>query len=343
MPQSSWSTQSVVGIAVAASCGAAAATALALVWHLRRSNPVLAARLGVSHGGNAESKGPRVVLVGAGPGSADLITVRGAKAIAEADFLVHDRLVSPELIAMTKNGVTLVNVGKAPTKKRFPQSEINKVLVDLATNSHADYDVPEGSTIVRLKGGDPFVYGLGGDEILALREAGVKCEVVPGLSSSIAVPACAGIPVTQKGVATSFMVLTGHVAPGEPGAADWDHVPRHEATLVVLMGAKNMRKICNYLVSNVNWAPSTPAAVIQSGTTRGEVVVRGTVASLPDKAEKAGVASPAILVIGQVCDVLDPDAVIPYAESGATTDLSPLASLPPAREIWGMARAPPSQ
>ncbi|GBG32813.1 Uroporphyrinogen III methyltransferase / synthase [Hondaea fermentalgiana] len=340
-----WSTPQMA----AAAAAAATVGVVATLWATSATGGGDAARALWGGGSAGRRGGRRVVLVGAGPGSADLITVRGARAIAEADFLVHDRLVSPELVAMAKPGVTLVNVGKAPTKKRFPQSEINQILVDLATNAHAHYKVPENASIVRLKGGDPFIYGLGGDEVMALREAGLACEVVPGLSSATAVPACAGIPVTQKGVATSFTVLTGHVAPGEPGAADWAHVPRQDATLVVLMGVKNMRKICSYLVSSVGWAASTPAAAIQSGTTTGEVVVRGTLTTLADKAEQASLASPTILVIGQVCDVLEPGAVIPYAQlenlakaSDGTSQASSWLPAPP-RNIWGLARPPPSE
>lgn len=156
---------------------------------------------------NRGREGRRVVLVGAGPGASDLISVRGLKLLRSAQVVVHDRLVSKELLAEVKPSARLINVGKAPSKKRLKQDDINEILVELATGKYGEFQVESNALIVRLKGGDPFVFGLGGDEVMALARAGIKSEIVPGITSAIAVPGCCGIPVTQKGIATSFTVL----------------------------------------------------------------------------------------------------------------------------------------
>uniref|UniRef100_A0A7S3LQU6 uroporphyrinogen-III C-methyltransferase n=1 Tax=Aplanochytrium stocchinoi TaxID=215587 RepID=A0A7S3LQU6_9STRA len=240
----------------------------------------------------------RVYLVGAGPGCADLITVRGLRLVREADVIVHDRLIPVDLLDKAKFGAKIINVGKAPNKVRFKQVDINRILVEEARKA------ARGSLIVRLKGGDPFVFGLGGDEVIALQNANISCEIVPGITSSIAVPACVGIPVTQKIIATSFTVISGHYAPGTQGAADWDNLPKRNSTLVVLMGARNVNSICSYLVESNGWSDSTPVAFIQSGTTVEEKVVTTTLAKAQHEAEKMQLKSPCVIVIGQVCSVL---------------------------------------
>lgn len=331
--QQGQSSSLAVAAAAAGVAGLAVLTSAALAVRLARASAAPSSR---RRRGDAERHGRRrerrVLLVGAGPGSPDLVTVRGLRAVQEADFVVHDRLVAPALVAEARACAVLINVGKAPHKKRFAQTDINNILLQLATNSHPDFEVPDDALIVRLKGGDPFVFGLGGDEVLALAQAGVACEVVPGICSALAVPGCAGIPVTQKGVATSFTVLTGHVPPGEPGAADWDSLPRRGATLVVLMGTKALPKICAHLVDSAGWSPDTPVACIQSGTTADERVLRGNLASMPGLASDAGLASPSIIVVGDVCNVIDPAFIAaPPASSFAAS-----AALP----SWGTARAP---
>jgi len=274
-------------------------------------------------------RGRRVLLVGAGPGAADLISVRGVRALRLAHFVVHDRLVSPSLLdEATRPGVVLLNVGKAPAKDRFPQSEINKLLVQLATNSHPTFEVPENAVIVRLKGGDPFVFGLGGDEVIALEEVGAQCEIVPGISSATAVPGFVGIPVSQKVVATSFTVVSGHIPPGQPGAADWDHMPRQNATLVVLMGVKSLSKICAHLLSQ-GWPPSTPSAIVESGTTNDERFFKETLNRIADVAAENKVKSPAVIVFGEVCSVIDSKAVLAKSIFAEENN----------RQVWGAARS----
>ena len=228
-----------------------------------------------------------VALVGAGPGAPDLITVRGRNKIAEADIILYDRLVDPAQLAVAQPTAELINVGKGPTKERFPQSEINRLLVESAVT---------GKKVVRLKGGDPFVFGLGGDECLALNEAGISYEIVPGISSVTAVPALAGIPVTHRGLATSFTVLTGHRPPGSKGAADWNHLPPH-STLIVLMGVKKLPQIVAKLIENGR-DPHTPIAVIESGSTVMQQVVTGTLSDIVSKT--ADVKPPSLIIIGQV-------------------------------------------
>lgn len=232
----------------------------------------------------------KVVLVGAGPGSPDLITVKGLRALQTATCVVYDRLVDPVHMKQLSWRVKLINVGKAPQKKRFPQSAINNILVQEARRGHR---------VARLKGGDPFVYGLGGDEATVLREHGIPFEIVPGISSAIAVPAYAGIPVTQKGVATSFCVVSGHLPPGAEGAADWDHIPAAKSsTLVILMGTAKLPLIVQHILDKGLRPPSCAAAVIQSGSTASQLVVRSTLEHLVRDAE--GMGSPSVVVIGEV-------------------------------------------
>jgi uroporphyrin-III C-methyltransferase/precorrin-2 dehydrogenase/sirohydrochlorin ferrochelatase len=293
----------------------------------------------------------RVVLVGAGPGAMDLISVRGLLLVKAADAIVYDRLVSPLLLREAKAGCLLVNVGKAPLKKRFRQSEINDILVSLATEGRlasggaealcaagggaaptgwpvdgtAASALAPDALIVRLKGGDPFVFGLGGDEVLALAQVGQPSELVPGISSALAVPLSAGIPVTHKGASLSVTVISGHLPPGHPAAADWSRLPRGMATLVVLMGTKHIAAICDYLIA-AGWPPSTPAAAVVSGTTAGERTLRATVQDLPALAQQHQVGSPAVLVFGDVVAALDPRWIV-------------RAAAPPSEgALWGDAR-----
>ena len=270
-----------------------------------------------------ENRKRRVVLVGSGPGAIDLITLRGFDLISKADFIVHDRLVSPKLLDGVKPSAILINVGKGPEKDRYKQSEINEELIRLATDTHNEYRVFPGAIIVRLKGGDPFVYGLGGDEVLALKQHGISCQVVPGISSALAVPATVGIPLTHKGVATSFTVLTGHIPPGQTGGADWDNLPRTLSTLVILMGVKHLQVICGHLVDQ-GWNAHTDVAIVESGTTDAQRVALSTLGQIGEIADK--VKSPAIIVVGEVCTVLG----LPVENSDEISS----------NEVWGVARSP---
>jgi uroporphyrin-III C-methyltransferase len=226
-----------------------------------------------------------VYIVGAGPGDPDLITVKGLACLRRADVVLFDRLAPPELLAEARPGAELIDVGKQPRRRRRSQDEINTLLVEKAQ---------AGLMVVRLKGGDPFVFGRGGEECQALAEAGVPFEVVPGVSSAIAVPAYAGIPVTQRGVSGAFTVLTGHTA--EDGEFDWAAVPA-AGTLVLLMGVQHLAEITRRLIEHGR-SPDTPAAVIEQGTTPNQRVVVGTLADIAERA--ARIEPPATTVVGGV-------------------------------------------
>ena len=232
-----------------------------------------------------------VYLVGAGPGDPGLITVRGRALVERAEVLVYDRLAGEALLDLAPAEALLVDAGKSPERVAMTQHEINACLVEHGL---------AGRCVVRLKGGDPFVFGRGGVEALALREAGVPFEVVPGLSSSIAVPAFAGIPVTQRGLAAQFAVITGHERPGkERSEIDWDVLARFPGTLVFLMAAARLELIADALVA-AGKDPATPAAVTQSGTTAAQRAVVSTLARLGADATAAGIGAPAVCVVGPV-------------------------------------------
>ncbi|RME28708.1 MAG: uroporphyrinogen-III C-methyltransferase [Deltaproteobacteria bacterium] len=226
-----------------------------------------------------------VSIVGAGPGAPDLITVRGMRRLQAAQVVLHDRLVAPELLAEA-TGARLVNVGKAPHRGRLPQEEVDRMLV---------HEASTGQRVVRLKGGDPFVFGLGASEARALAAAGIDFEIVPGLSASTALASLAGLALTDKGGPTAFCVLSGHLPPGAPGAADFDRLPVH-SSLVVLMGRRYLAAIVARLRA-AGWAADTPAALIASGSTPGQRVRVGVLGDIIDHA--AGLAPPTTLVIGK--------------------------------------------
>ncbi len=227
-----------------------------------------------------------VYLVGAGPGDPGLLTVRGAELLAQADVVVHDRLIAHELLDRVPAGALLVDVGKAPgTPSR--QAEISAALIEHGR---------AGRQVVRLKGGDPFVLGRGGEEAEALREAGVDYEIVPGVSSAFAAPAAAGIPVTHRGLATSVTVVTGTV--GEHSSAraiDWDALGRTRGTLVILMGMRERAEIANRLMA-AGRPPDTPVAVVHWGATERQRVVRATL----DGLAAIDLPPPAAIVVGPV-------------------------------------------
>ena len=232
----------------------------------------------------------RVAIVGAGPGDPKLITVRGLELLRSADVVVHDRLVSGKLLDEAPLHARRVFVGKACGAHALPQSEINALLIAEAGRGHR---------VVRLKGGDPFVFGRGGEEALALAEAGVPFELVPGVTSAVAVPAAAGIPLTHRGVASSFAVVTGHRQVGADGAIDWERLARGADTLVVLMGLANLPTIARELIAHGR-DPDTPAALIERGTTEAQRTVIATLATLAGAAAAAGLEAPVLAVIGHV-------------------------------------------
>ncbi|MBL7499118.1 uroporphyrinogen-III C-methyltransferase [Frankia sp. CNm7] len=237
-----------------------------------------------------------VALVGGGPGAADLITVRGLNLLRRADVVVVDRLAPRELLDGLRSEVEIVDAGKGPHGHNLSQSEINELLVDRALR---------GLRVVRLKGGDPFLFGRGGEEALACAAAGVPCEVVPGVTSAVGVPALAGIPVTHRGVTQDLAVVSGHVDPSHPGStSNWDALASGPGTVVVLMGVGALDKISHELVKRGRPA-ATPVAVIQAGATARQRVVTGTLADIAAAAEAAGVRSPAVIVIGDVVALRD--------------------------------------
>jgi uroporphyrin-III C-methyltransferase/precorrin-2 dehydrogenase/sirohydrochlorin ferrochelatase len=226
----------------------------------------------------------RVALVGGGPGDPDLITVRGRRLLAEADVVVVDRLAPRALLDELAPDVTVIEAGKRPENHTLRQEEINETLISLAR---------QGKFVVRLKGGDPFVFGRGGEEMLALTAAGVSCEVVPGVTSAIAVPAAAGIPLTHRAVSRGFTVVTGH------DVLDWQALARLGGTLVVLMGAARVERIAKEL-TKAGRDPATPVAVVERGTTPAQRTTVGTLETIGNLATAAGVRSPAVIVVGEV-------------------------------------------
>src|SRR5579859_7710128 len=234
-----------------------------------------------------------VYLVGAGPGDPGLITVKGLKLIQSADVILYDRLAPPELLAEARPDAELIDVGKYPGRPRLTQIEINTLLIEKA------FAFP---IVVRLKGGDPFVFGRGGEEAMACHLSGVPFVVVPGVSSAIAVPAYAGIPVTQRGLTSTFTVFAGHEDPAKDTSdIDYGALARVAAsgTLVVLMGVMYLPQIAARLIE-FGVDPETPAACIEWGTTAQQRVVEGTLATLPQLANASGLSSPATTVIGAV-------------------------------------------
>jgi uroporphyrin-III C-methyltransferase/precorrin-2 dehydrogenase/sirohydrochlorin ferrochelatase len=234
-----------------------------------------------------------VALVGGGPGDPELITVRGRRLLAAADVVVADRLAPGLLLDELRPEVELVDASKIPYGPARAQSEINAILVDRAL---------AGKFVVRLKGGDPYLFGRGGEELLACAAAGVPVTVVPGVSSALAAPAAAGIPVTHRGVAHELVVVSGHVPPGHPDSlVDWAALSRLRGTICVLMGLKNLPAIAAALIDGGR-DPRTPAAVVRDATTTVQQVTRADLAEVAQAA--AGIRPPAVVVIGDVVDVL---------------------------------------
>ncbi len=239
-----------------------------------------------------------VTLVGGGPGDPELITVRGRRALADADVVVVDRLAPRGLLDTLPEDVEIVDCGKSAHRHNLTQDEINDVLVDRAR---------QGRHVVRLKGGDPFVFGRGGEEWLACAAAGVPVTVVPGISSALAGPALAGIPLTHRGVAADFTVVSGHLDPGRPveHGIDWPGLAAHAGTLVLLMAMDRLDLITAELIAHGRGA-ATPAAVVHRATTPAQRVVRATLGTIAEVARHGGVGAPAVVVIGEVVGILPP-------------------------------------
>ena len=233
----------------------------------------------------------KVYLVGAGPGDPGLMTVKGLDCLRRADVVIYDRLVDESILNEARPEAEKIYVGKASSHHTLEQETINHLLIQKAR---------EGKVVVRLKGGDPFVLGRGGEEAEALAKNDIPFEVVPGVSSAIAVPAYAGIPVTHRGVASSFTVVTGHKASdrGEPNIA-WDKLATGTDTLVILMGIGNLAYVVDQLIKN-NKPPSTPVAVITHGTTSRQRCVTGTLQDIVDRVRSEKLEPPSVIVVGEV-------------------------------------------
>ena len=248
-----------------------------------------------------------VHLVGAGPGDPDLLTLRAASLLAHAEVIVHDRLVDPRLLASASSWAELVDVGKSPGSRRNSQDEINDILVDRGRRFE---------TVVRLKGGDPFVFGRGGEEAEALRAAGIDVDVVPGISSSVAGPAAAGIPVTMRGVASGVSIVTAHQDPHNDRQLDWTALANAGTTLVILMGAARARSIAERLIDG-GMRADMPVAVVTHATCPDQCIDRLTL----DRLGIETVANPSVIVVGEVAarDVLRDVPVLATLVEGATT------------------------
>lgn len=233
----------------------------------------------------------KVWLVGAGPGDPTLLTVKALFCIRNAEVIVYDRLVSDEILQQAPATCKMVNVGKTPNYHPIPQDSINQLLVEYAD---------QGMNVVRLKGGDPYVFGRGGEEAEALAEQGILFEVVPGISSAIGGLAYAGIPVTHRDCASSFHVVTGHLKQGKD-PLDWSLYARLDGTLVILMGMSQITSICQQLIAGGK-SSQTPAAVVRYASRENQQVVTGTIADIAQRAHHAGLRSPALIVIGGVAE-----------------------------------------
>ncbi|WP_067998518.1 uroporphyrinogen-III C-methyltransferase [Nocardia pseudobrasiliensis] len=259
----------------------------------RRSAAVRTALLEALQSGvvaeDAEPMAAGVALIGGGPGDPDLITVRGRRLLARANLVVADRLAPPELLAELSPEVEVIDAAKIPYGRAMAQEAINNALVEGAK---------AGKFVVRLKGGDPYVFGRGFEELEACVEAGVPVTVVPGVTSAISVPALAGIPVTHRGVTHEFVVVSGHVAPDHPDSlVDWAALARLRGTIVLLMAVERIEQFAAALMSGGR-AADTPVIVIQEGSLRGQRVVRAELATVAERVRAEAIRPPAIIVIG---------------------------------------------
>ena len=254
--------------------------------------------------------GGTVYLVGAGPGEPELLTVKGQRLLESADIVVHDRLIDDRLLSMASRDAQYVDVGKVPGEVGRKQSEINSLLVSEAR---------QGKRVVRLKGGDPFVFGRGGEEADALSAAGVPFEVVPGVTSAVAAPAYAGIPLTHRNHASSFTVVTGTLSDtSDRYSADWAALAKTPGTLVVLMGWNTLSRIAATLIANGKSA-ATPSAVVSWGTEPWQKTATGRLDSIADIAKSKGLSAPATVVIG---DVVRTKGAAQLVRGSAATGLS---------------------
>jgi uroporphyrin-III C-methyltransferase len=252
----------------------------------------------------------KVYLVGSGPGGTAFLTQRGRDVIDRADVVLYDQLPGEEILASLPDRAEKIDCGKYGGKHTLEQDEIEALIVDRAQ---------QGRRVVRLKGGDPFLFGRGGEELETVRAAGIAIEMVPGISSALAVPASVGIPLTHRKYASQVTILTGNEDPAKPGPAlDWELLAKSRGTIVILMGVANLGKIASVLTKNGK-AKTTPVAIIERGLRADRRVTTGTLATIAGTAEKAGVKPPAVIVIGDVVNLYNPDNpdLIPVKEDGS--------------------------
>ncbi len=237
-----------------------------------------------------------VYLVGAGPGDPGLVTLKAVRAMAEAEVVIYDHLVDEAILAHVPRGARMVYAGKEGGRHTLSQDEINRLIV-----AHAK----EGRRVVRLKGGDPFIFGRGGEEALVLAAEGIPFEIVPGVTSASAVPAYAGIPVTHRGSASMVVFVTGHEDPTkDEDSVDWGYLAGFAGTIVVLMGVKRIEENVNALIARGK-SPDTPSALISRGTTPAQKSVRAPLSGIAAAARKKGITAPAVLVVGEVADLME--------------------------------------
>ena len=231
-----------------------------------------------------------VSLVGAGPGDPDLLTVKALRLLKQAGVVVYDRLVSTEIMNLVPTGVSCISVGKSAGQHCLPQHEINKLLVSLAKS---------GRRVVRLKGGDPYLFGRGGEEALVLKQYDIPFEVVPGVTAAAGCSAYTGIPLTQRGMNHGVRFLTGHLHNDDELGIDWSKIADPDCTLVIYMGLGSLQRISDELV-NAGLAASTPTAAVHNGTTMSQQKVISTLSDIPAAVERAGLKSPVIIIVGEV-------------------------------------------
>jgi uroporphyrinogen III methyltransferase / synthase len=236
-----------------------------------------------------------VYLVGAGPGDAELLTMRGADLLGRADVVVYDALVNPDLLRLASPSAEIIYGGKRARDHSLPQEELNQLLISKAR---------EGKVVVRLKGGDPYVFGRGAEEALGLADAGIKFEVVPGVSSFVAVPNYAGVPLTHRGIASRLTLITGHAEPGDDSKIDWPQLAATPGTKVIMMGTERIGQIAETLVKH-GLPSDTPVAMIRWGTTGRQQSISGTLKNIAEVAEREKIAPPTVAVIGEVVNLRD--------------------------------------
>ncbi|GII33643.1 uroporphyrinogen-III C-methyltransferase [Planotetraspora mira] len=265
----------------------------------RRAAGIRDAVVGALRDGTVDARRHRtkpvgVALVGGGPGDPGLITVRGRQLLAQADVVVADRLAPRALLDELPADVELIDAAKIPYGRALAQEKINELLIEHAR---------KGKFVVRLKGGDSFVFGRGGEEMIACAKAGIPVTVVPGITSAVAVPAAAGVPVTHRGVSQEFHVISVHVAPDDPrSTVDWPGLARSQGTLVLLMGVERIGELARTLIRDGR-SPETPVMVVQDGTLPTQRAITATLATVAERVTAAGIRPPAIVIVGEVVRV----------------------------------------